>query len=217
MIYLTQVEPGEMFRFLAYDGVPVVIHEPVEITVHATVSFEDIKDKPGAAIQEATENAQEDLADAFCGFLQKTAGGSEDVVVMLRENIRCLCADQLPLPFYDQDLEWDEDLGTLVVPEDAVITGWTKPKVGWVYRTTLVATAVGGTPQGDHWQTFGHPPMWIRTPHMDNEFGDMVLTAVLKSGEGRNRLAFHFGDSVGIGEKPGNTEWVHERWPRLGV
>lgn len=215
MVYLTFLARGEMARFLDHTGTPVVIRDPVEILSEARIPLDDLRGQAaGPKIQEATENAQRDLAEAFTRI---TRLEGRDTVVMILDQVQCLNADAPPHPIYDQPPEWDEDLGTLVTPENALVTGYTQAMLGWVYYATLAVCPVEAPPQGDRWQTFEHPPFWAHLPKMDNDFGTKVLKAAMKSVEGRSRLASNFGAALGIGSKPPHASWAHERWPDLGT
>jgi hypothetical protein len=153
-----------------------------------------------ALIRQAIQQAQVAMATSLHQRAEELAQASPKghMVVLVSQNPTCLVSDKPPAPIYDPPAEWDEEKDEEVVPEGAVVVGYTEAAVGWYFRTTLGLVGVPELPEGftkeSIFETF---PFWVLERDIPYDIGAYFLTAKIRA-----KLSDRFSASLGYGACP---------------
>ena len=127
-----------------------------------------------------------------------TVIGHPYMVVLVRQSPVCLAAHEPSMPIYDPPAEWDDELGELVVADDAKVVGHTEEHYGWALSAILGISSMAELPEGfSEDYAVDDFPFWGRPlkppPHMREHLATV---------EGQAWLAGLMTSRVGFSEHP---------------
>ena len=189
-----------------------------DVAVNPMINLEDLKTKSEperkALVTNAIENAQAELTGMIwrAAMELKASNPAAPYLLMhIRKEVQGLSADEPPHPIYDKPGDWDEELETVVYPDDAKIIGNTDAKLGWVLSCIIGLTVVPTLPKGFRPEDASDEfPFWIRPATVP---GDVM--AYLGTPRGRAKLATSFGLRFGFGPAPEGAKTPTEMFPHL--